>query len=210
MTASGPQVLGTEHTVPEPRKYRYRWLWRLRHSPTGMLGAIIVVGVVLVVLLGSAIAPHDPELIDLKQRLVPPVWAEGGSTGNMLGTDQLGRDVLSRIILGTRVSLLVGIAGVALAMLTGVFLDDLRFLGRLVGRPCIPIPRHIFVHPLHHPGAGRHWRAGGQGRQQHAAPDPRPGPGQLGHLYPGRPGRSPGGQGTGLCGSSPSHWRAPG
>ncbi len=122
MTASGPQVLGTEHTVPEPRKYRYRWLWRLRHSPTGMLGAIIVVGVVLVVLLGSAIAPHDPELIDLKQRLVPPVWAEGGSTGNMLGTDQLGRDVLSRIILGTRVSLLVGIAGVALAMLTGVFL----------------------------------------------------------------------------------------
>lgn len=122
MTASRSQVIGAEHTVPERRKYRYRWLWRLRHSPTGLLGAVIVVGVVLVVLLGTAIAPHDPELIDLKQRLVPPVWAEGGSVGHVLGTDQLGRDVLSRIILGTRISLLVGIAGVALAMLTGVFL----------------------------------------------------------------------------------------
>ncbi len=78
--------------------------------------------VMAVVLLASEITPHDPERIDIKQRLAPPIWAEGGTTEFVLGTDQLGRDVLSRIILGTRVSLLVGIAGVALAMLTGVFL----------------------------------------------------------------------------------------
>ncbi len=99
-----------------------RWWWRLRTSPTGLLGAVIVLCVTAVVLLASEITPHDPEKIDLQQRLAPPLWAEGGSVAHILGTDQLGRDVLSRIILGTRVSLLVGLAGVALAMLTGVFL----------------------------------------------------------------------------------------
>lgn len=104
------------------RRRRWGWVKRLRQSPTGMLGAAIVVFVFLIVLAASAITPHDPEKIDLKQRLAPPIWAEGGSSKFLLGTDQLGRDVLSRIILGTRISLLVGVAGVGLAMLTGVFL----------------------------------------------------------------------------------------
>ncbi len=105
-----------------PRRQGRRWFWRLRKSPTGLLGAVIVLWVMAVVVLGPELSPHDPEEIDLPQRLVPPIWAEGGSVEYVLGTDQLGRDVLSRIILGTRVSLLVGIGGVALAMLTGVFL----------------------------------------------------------------------------------------
>ncbi len=104
------------------RRQRYRWVWRLRKSPTGLLGAVTVVLVVCIALLASVITPHDPEKIDLKNRLAPPLWAEDGSPEYLLGTDQLGRDVLSRIILGTRISLLVGLAGVALAMLTGVFL----------------------------------------------------------------------------------------
>ncbi len=111
-----------EASAVPPRRPRHRWVWRLRKSPTGMMGAITVVVVVAIALLASLITPHDPEEIDLKNRLAPPIWAEGGSPEYLLGTDQLGRDVLSRIILGTRISLVVGIAGVALAMLTGVFL----------------------------------------------------------------------------------------
>lgn len=115
---SGPKV----GDIPPARLPRHRWIWRLRKSPTGFLGSVIVVFVVAVALLASVIVPHDPELIDLKSRLAPPIWAEGGTGNYLLGTDQLGRDVLSRIILGTQISLLVGIVGVALAMVTGVFL----------------------------------------------------------------------------------------
>ncbi len=125
MTASrlepGPAHPAEDSAVP-PRRPRHRWWWRLRKSPTGFLGAVTVVCVVVIALLASFITPHDPEQIDLKNRLAPPIWAEEGGTDYLLGTDQLGRDVLSRIILGTRISLLVGLAGVALAMLTGVFL----------------------------------------------------------------------------------------
>ena len=108
--------------ISEARRPRYRWVWRLRKSPTGLLGSVTVVFVVTVALLASVIVPHDPEKIDLKNRLAPPIWAEGGTGKYLLGTDQLGRDVLSRIILGTRISLMVGIVGVLLAMVTGVFL----------------------------------------------------------------------------------------
>ena len=105
-----------------PKRPRSRWVWRLRRSPTGSLGMAIVVGVVALALLASALTPHDPEKIDLKNRLAPPIWQADGSAAYLLGTDQLGRDVVSRMILGARISLLVGLAGVALAMLAGVFL----------------------------------------------------------------------------------------
>jgi peptide/nickel transport system permease protein len=77
--------------------------------------------------LAPAVAPHDPVRGDLAARLRPPAWMAGGSTAHLLGTDQQGRDVLSRIVYGARVSLLVGVvssllggsAGVALGMLGG-------------------------------------------------------------------------------------------
>ncbi len=125
MTVSGlpdKRIAPAPRDPGAPRRPRYRWFWRLRKSPTGLLGAVTVLLVVLVALLASFITPHDPEEIDLKNRLAPPIWAAEGNSEYLLGTDQLGRDVLSRIILGTRISLLVGLAGVALAMLTGVFL----------------------------------------------------------------------------------------
>lgn len=117
-----PSLPETSPLLAPPRRPQHRWFWRLRKSPTGTLGMVIVVCAVAVALLASVITPHEPEKIDLRNRLAPPLWAEGGNTEYLLGTDTLGRDVLSRIILGTRISLLVGLAGVALAMLTGVFL----------------------------------------------------------------------------------------
>src|SRR4051812_43895489 len=85
-------------------------LWRvahLRHGPT-LLGAAIVAAAFLVAILAPYLTPHDPFTQDLNLRLVPPVWIDGGDTAYLLGTDQLGRDYLSRLIYGTRVSLLIG------------------------------------------------------------------------------------------------------
>ncbi len=64
------------------------------------------------------IAPHDPTEQSLSDALKPPFWEEGGTTDHLLGTDNLGRDVLSRIIYGARVSAIVGFAGV---LLSGIF-----------------------------------------------------------------------------------------
>lgn len=70
---------------------------------------------VLVALFAPWIAPHNPEVGRLVMRYKPPVWIDGGSTQFLLGTDHQGRDVLSRLIYGARVSLAVGIAAVLVA-----------------------------------------------------------------------------------------------
>jgi peptide/nickel transport system permease protein len=75
------------------------------------------------------VAPHDPLKGSLAKRLKPPVWQDGGSSAHLLGTDKLGRDILSRLIHGARVSLTVsaiaifvgGIVGTALGLISGYF-----------------------------------------------------------------------------------------
>lgn len=97
-------------------------LWR---NAGFLLGALIV-GVVLIVgILAPWIAPSDPYAIDLTRRLVPPFWMEGGTTLNLLGTDQLGRDYLSRLIYGARISMVIGIATVITSGLIGTTLGVL-------------------------------------------------------------------------------------
>jgi peptide/nickel transport system permease protein len=70
-------------------------------------------------LFAPLIAPDDPNAQDLLMRLRPPAWQHGGSGAHLLGTDQLGRDMLSRVIYGTRVSLLVGASAALLAGVVG-------------------------------------------------------------------------------------------
>jgi len=70
----------------------------------------------------SVLAPADPNAQDLLQRLRPPAWQAGGSGLHVLGTDDLGRDVLSRIVYGSRVTLTVGVAAVAVSTGIGVAL----------------------------------------------------------------------------------------
>jgi ABC-type dipeptide/oligopeptide/nickel transport system permease subunit len=108
-------------------------LWRkLRRNPLALLG-----GVILLVVVGAAvgapwIAPHDPARQSLIRRFTPPVWAPGGHPSHVLGTDQVGRDVLSRLIHGARISLVVGMAAVVVSVLVGVALGLLS--GYLGGR----------------------------------------------------------------------------
>ncbi|MGD9893061.1 MAG: ABC transporter permease, partial [Dehalococcoidia bacterium] len=79
----------------------------------GVIAAFLLCG-----LLADLLAPHDPTAQNLRARLQPPVFA-GGTSDHILGTDALGRDVLSRLIYGARVSLLVGVAGMTIGLLVG-------------------------------------------------------------------------------------------
>ncbi len=81
--------------------------------------AVLVVSVVLAAL-APALAPADPARNDLLARLTPPMWLDGGSWQHPLGTDTLGRDVVSRMLYGARVSLIVGFSAVVLAGALGV------------------------------------------------------------------------------------------
>src|SRR4030095_6508535 len=83
-----------------------------------------IVVLVLVAALAPLIAPHSPTEQSLPDKLLPPAWQEGGSTKYLLGTDVLGRDVLSRLIYGARVSLIVAaaalLAGGGVGLMVGI------------------------------------------------------------------------------------------
>jgi peptide/nickel transport system permease protein len=95
---------------------------RLLKSKTGMVGLVIVVLVTLMAIFAPLLAPYDPAKTNVVSRLLPPFWMEGGSTEYLLGTDNLGRDILSRIIYGSQISLMVGIAAVLVAGAIGMVL----------------------------------------------------------------------------------------
>jgi peptide/nickel transport system permease protein len=91
------------------------WLRVLLHNRVGMLGIVIVLFMVGMALFAPFLAPYDPNAPDITQRLRPPF-----SEGNLLGTDQMGRDMLSRIIYGSRISLGIGVYAVIVSGMIGV------------------------------------------------------------------------------------------
>ena len=93
--------------------------------PVSILGLLIFVAV-----FANVLAPHDPEVGSLGERFRPPVWQQGGSEKFWLGSDHLGRDVLSRLIFGARVSIVVGFTAVLVAGVLGTGLGILSgYLG---------------------------------------------------------------------------------
>ena len=115
--------------LPSSRRIRYRWL---THFGLSLGGAIILIIIVLA-LLAPVIAPHDPYEQDLLARIVPPFWMDGGSSEHWLGTDALGRDYLSRLLYGARISLTIGFVTALLSGLIGTSLGVMAgyFGGRL-------------------------------------------------------------------------------
>jgi peptide/nickel transport system permease protein len=93
-----------------------------RLSPLVMGSWLILLGLVVTALLSPYVAPHNPLRERLIDRLLPPVWVEDGEWRYLLGTDHLGRDLVSRIIYGARVSLVVGFAAVAIGGALGIAL----------------------------------------------------------------------------------------
>lgn len=93
-----------------------------RRHGIALLGLAVIVASAALALLAPALAPDDPVRNDLLERLTPPAWLEGGSWRHPLGTDTLGRDVVSRLLYGARVSLIVGFSAVVVAGAFGVVL----------------------------------------------------------------------------------------
>jgi len=97
-------------------------LWR---NKTAVAGMILVSLFILTAIFAPLLSPHDPNETSLYDQLKPPIWHEKGTTKNILGTDDLGRDLLSRLIYGARVSLVVSVFSVGLAFTLGTFLGSL-------------------------------------------------------------------------------------
>lgn len=93
---------------------------RIRSSAA--IGTVAVLAVGVTAVLAPVLAPHPPNAQNLHERLRPPAWQEGGAFSRLLGTDQLGRDIASRIVFGARVSVLVGLLAVGISGTLGVTL----------------------------------------------------------------------------------------
>jgi ABC-type dipeptide/oligopeptide/nickel transport system permease subunit len=96
-----------------------RRLWRLKWglAATGLLLLIVTAAV-----FAPWVAPKDPLEVNIRHRLAPPAWMAGGTPENLLGTDQVGRDLFSRVVYGGRVSLVVGVTAVLISASLGVLL----------------------------------------------------------------------------------------
>ena len=114
-------ITSTIETVDLPSRVSSRFdFLRLKDFP--LIPALILVCIALVAIFANFLAPHNPEIGSLTARFKPPFWQTGGSTKYLLGTDQLGRDVLSRLIFGARVSMVVGFTAVIFAGTVGTTL----------------------------------------------------------------------------------------
>jgi peptide/nickel transport system permease protein len=115
-------AMASAHSV---RQRRHRTLRRLLRNRVGVLGGVLVLGIALAAVLAPLLAPHDPDQVNLVLRTKPP-----GTPGYLLGTDIYGRDLLSRLIWGGRVSLTMGLAAMALSASIGISLGVLSgYLG---------------------------------------------------------------------------------
>lgn len=110
---------------PEDRHPLLDQLSQLWRNKTAVAGLIIVAGFVFMAFFASVLSPHKPNETSLYDQLKPPAWTDGGSDKNILGTDDLGRDILSRIIYGARVSLIVAVVSVGLAFAFGTLLGSI-------------------------------------------------------------------------------------
>jgi len=94
----------------------------IRRGDFPIIPSAIFLSIALVAIFANFLAPHNPEIGNLTARFKPPFWQAGGTTKYLLGTDQLGRDVLSRLIFGARVSMVVGLTAVMVAGFIGTAL----------------------------------------------------------------------------------------
>jgi peptide/nickel transport system permease protein len=107
--------------------------WSFRNSPLAIAAAVVAVICIFCAVFANLVAPYNPfnlATLELSDAFLPPRWVEGGNPKYFLGTDDQGRDILSALMFGARISLFVGIAAVILSMLIGVSLGLLAgFVG---------------------------------------------------------------------------------
>ncbi len=118
---TAPRTLA-EESVRATKRKTPRWIRSLLQNKLALFSVVILVLIVIAAVGAPVLAPHDPRagvLIDSKK---PPMWAANGSSDYILGTDALGRDILSRVLYGARISLIVGIVAVLIAGAIGIVL----------------------------------------------------------------------------------------
>ena len=122
--ATPPSFRAGAAALAPPRPWAERetavLLARLVRRRTALFGAIVVLVVILTALLAPVVSPFDPFEQDIGQRLRPPGWADAQGRVHPLGTDHLGRDILARIIYGSRIALVVGLSAVVISGLIGM------------------------------------------------------------------------------------------
>jgi len=114
--ATGPAQFDA---APVRRSPFAAFLRRARRHGGLLIGASVLLVIIVAALAAPLIAPHDPYAQNLAQRLIPPIWHPKGTWEHVLGTDKLGRDYLSRLLFGARISLLIGVLTVAISAVIG-------------------------------------------------------------------------------------------
>ena len=131
-------IKGRPHELYSSLKGLGRELW---HDKAGLFGLVALGVLAAASVTAPWLAPHDAAAQSLPDRLLPPAWSAGGDSEHLLGTDHLGRDVLSRIIVGSRISLVVGVAVVLIAGTFGITAGLLA--GSFPGKPDTFIMRWV-------------------------------------------------------------------
>ncbi len=137
MAARRGTDMNASNRVTEPSSWQRFWasdvMYSFRQSPVAIGAALLAFVCVFSAVFAPWVAPHNPQdlaSLSLMDALIPPAWQEGGQAKYLLGTDGYGRDILSALFYGSRVSLLVGLGAVALSMVIGVTLGLMAgFLG---------------------------------------------------------------------------------
>jgi peptide/nickel transport system permease protein len=106
-------------TFPTPMQMIYR---QAKRHKGFLLGGTVLLLIVIMALTAPILAPHDPYKQDLDARLTGPIWHDGGTWNHVLGTDNLGRDYLSRLMYGARISLLIGVAAMLISGVIGTIM----------------------------------------------------------------------------------------
>src|SRR3546814_5952340 len=112
-------------TTPLSRIYNSDLFYSFTHSPAAIISAIVALLILLGAVFAPWVAPHNPfdlASVNLLNANMPPAWALDGNHQFLLGTDDQGRDILSTLLYGSRLSLLVGFASVIFALVLGVSL----------------------------------------------------------------------------------------
>ncbi|SFT65055.1 ABC transporter permease subunit [Pseudomonas marincola] len=126
-----PEAVDQSLLYPSPLKE----FWQaFAHNKGAVAGLLFMIGMIICALFAPWLAPYNPSEQFRDFLLTPPSWLEGGQMQFLLGTDELGRDMLSRLIHGARLSLMIGLASVLLSMLPGILLGLVAgFFPRLLG-----------------------------------------------------------------------------
>ena len=113
----------SSHAAPGTLRYQFAEFWAYFSANRGaLIGLLFVSAMLIIAVLAPLFAPHDPAMQNREAFLLPPVWHAEGSWNYILGTDAVGRDILSRLIYGARYSLSVGALVVLMSMTVGILL----------------------------------------------------------------------------------------